>query len=58
MTKPVDPNQARGIWRSKRKTNPWRAAIQIDYRRVSLGAFKTPEEASAAYEKARKRYGR
>jgi hypothetical protein len=31
----------------------WRAAIHHDGRRINLGTFKTPEEASAAYVRAK-----
>lgn len=37
-------------WRADMGT--WRAAITIDYKRVSLGYFDTPEQAHAAYCKA------
>lgn len=34
----------------------WRARIKVDGKEVSLGSFLTAEEASAAYEKAARRY--
>jgi hypothetical protein len=42
------------VWHGCRKK--WRATIKIEGRRVSLGLFKTPEEAHAAYCEAAVRY--
>lgn len=36
------------------KENPWIAQIVINKKRFELGSFKTPEEASEAYQKSRK----
>jgi hypothetical protein len=39
----------RGIGRMR---NSWQAFIGINYKKVHLGTFKTPEEAAMAYDKA------
>jgi HNH endonuclease len=39
-------------------TNPWRAAIKVNYKLKNLGCFASPEEAHAAYDAAaRKHFG-
>lgn len=43
----------RGIYKAKGKTPSWAAAINCNGKRYYLGAYKTPEEANLAYEKAR-----
>lgn len=42
-----------GVRLTKNKLNPFAAAISIDKKIRTLGYFKTPEEASAVYEKAK-----
>lgn len=41
-----------GIYRSGRKKNPWRAEIMVNYKRICLGNFPTPEAAARAYDEA------
>jgi hypothetical protein len=36
----------------------WHASISVDYKRINLGRFKTEEDAFAAYQAARRQYGR
>jgi hypothetical protein len=43
-------NPYKGITKKKDKPNPWVASIQIDGRHISLGSYKTPLEASIAYD--------
>jgi len=43
-----------GVQRANSKTNPFTARIRVDGKSFSLGAFPTPEEAHAAYLKAKR----
>lgn len=38
------------------ENKPWRATITVNYKQVSLGHFKTKEEAALAYNEAAKHY--
>lgn len=38
------------------RDNRWSARIMVDRKSISLGSFKTPEEASDAYRKAAEKY--
>lgn len=45
----------KGVYlRKGKKENPWRAEIQKDKKRITLGYFPTPEDAHAAYATAAK----
>jgi hypothetical protein len=44
----------RGVYKTDRIANPYRASIQKEGKRVSLGMYPTPEEAALAYDKAAK----
>jgi hypothetical protein len=46
----------RGVFRAVRKTVRWHAKIRINGTLIHLGAFGTPEEASAAYSAAAVKY--
>lgn len=51
-TSPHNPNGFKGITPSGRPNKPWRAQIRINGIRISLGRFKTKEEAAEAYRNA------
>jgi hypothetical protein len=38
------------------ESHKWLAEIKVNYKPIRLGLFATPEEASEAYQKARKKY--
>ena len=44
-----------GVFKEKATKN-WRARIRVKGKRISLGSFPTPEEASAAYKEAKRKY--
>lgn len=45
----------KGVWQHK-KTGRYKAIIYVDKRRIMLGTFNTPEEASEAYQRAAKEH--
>lgn len=53
-----DQKNFRGVSPSRFQPNPWRASIRVNTKSLSLGHFKTAEEAARAYdEEARKVWG-
>jgi hypothetical protein len=44
----------RGVFRNQYLKRPWAAKIKVAQKEMYLGAFYTPEEASAAYENKRR----
>lgn len=44
--------QFKGVYRHRSTVNPWRAALSINQRQLSLGAYATPEDAARAYDAA------
>jgi hypothetical protein len=52
-----NPHGYRGVtFRKEKKSNPWRAWLTIEGRRVELGHYNTAEEAALAYNEAAKKY--
>lgn len=52
------PGNPSGFLGVSRHENLWRAAISVNGKRTNLGRFKTPEEASAAYQAAKSKLHR
>ena len=49
-------NNKSGYTGVRAESQKWLAEIKVDYKPIRLGLFATPEEASEAYQKARKKY--
>jgi hypothetical protein len=49
-------NNKSGYTGVRAENHKWLAEIKVNYRPIRLGLFATPEEASEAYQKARKKY--
>lgn len=46
----------KGVRKSNRKNNPWRAQIKVNNKSIHLGNYKTKKEAYEAYKKSAKKY--
>lgn len=47
---------SKGVTLERSQTKPWRARIQINGKRYSLGIYATEEEAARVYEEASRKY--
>lgn len=57
ISKPTKASKSkiRGVWFDKAR-NKWSAQITVNYKKISLGRYKTADEATVAYLEAKKKY--